>query len=91
MLIIFKPREGIVGTTSKSALLSLISEGNRFPDNYFWDTEKERLRFDEQDKIRNITRGRAMLLLLSAMISRALITTVKYRLMTNQYIFILNN
>ena len=35
-----KPKEGILGTNKKSALLSIITEGNKFPDTYFWDTEK---------------------------------------------------
>jgi hypothetical protein len=34
------------------------------------------LKFDEKDKIRNITRGRAVLLIMSAVVSRGLITTV---------------
>ncbi|CAF0757635.1 unnamed protein product [Brachionus calyciflorus] len=81
--------KGIVGTTAKSALLSLISEGNKFPDNYFWDEEKERLKFDENGKIRNINRGRAILILMSAMISRGLITTllikpIKFRLLRGE-------
>ncbi len=71
-----KPKEGIIGTTSKSALLSLISEGNKFPENYFWVTEKERLKFDEKEKMRSVTRGRAVLLLMGALVSRGLITTV---------------
>lgn len=36
-----KPKEGILGTNpSKSALLNLISNNNKFPDIYFWETEK---------------------------------------------------
>ncbi len=72
----FMPKDGVLGTTTKSALLTLISEGNRFPPNYFWDSERKRLNFDEQGKIRGVKRGRAMLLLMSAMVSRGLITTV---------------
>ncbi|RNA10585.1 relA-associated inhibitor-like [Brachionus plicatilis] len=85
----FMPKEGIIGTTAKSALLTLISEGNKFPENYFWDGEKERLKFDENGKIRNINRGRAILILMSAMISRGLITTllikpIKFRLLRGE-------
>jgi hypothetical protein len=40
IFLFFQPKEGISGTNTKSALLSLISEGNKFPDNYFWDIEK---------------------------------------------------
>jgi hypothetical protein len=37
----FMPKEGILGTNPvKSALLTLISNGNKFSDNYFWDSEK---------------------------------------------------
>jgi hypothetical protein len=62
-------------------MLSLISEGNKFPDNYFWDTEKDRLVFDQETgKIKKITRQRAILLLMSTTISRGLITTVIYKI-----------
>ena len=54
----------------------MISEGNKFPDNYFWAAEKERLKFDDKEKIRTISRGRAVLLIIGAMISRGLIATV---------------
>jgi hypothetical protein len=76
-------------------LLSIISEGNKFPDNYFWETEivrkkqikfkvkilififyQEIIEFDEKGKTRNITKQRAILLLMSVCISRALVTTV---------------
>jgi hypothetical protein len=58
-------------------MLSLISEGNKFPDNYFWDIEKERLVFEQETgRIKKITRERAILLLMSTTISRGLITTV---------------
>ena len=40
----FMPKEGILGINpAKSALLNLISNGNKFADNYFWDSEKVKL------------------------------------------------
>jgi hypothetical protein len=36
----FLPKEGILGTNHNSALVSLISNGNRFPDFSFMDVER---------------------------------------------------
>lgn len=36
----FLPKEGILGTNQNSALVSLIANGNRFPDYSFMDTER---------------------------------------------------
>ncbi|CAF2525734.1 unnamed protein product [Rotaria sp. Silwood2] len=78
------PKDGVLGTEKNSAVSALIQNGNPFPENYFWQCERELLEFDHL-KVINITNQQAKLLLIGIFIFRALITTlllkpVKYRL-----------
>lgn len=83
-IVDFMPKDGVLGTGKSSAVSNLLQNGNPFPSNYFWDCEKEHLEFIE-NKVININRKRAVILLTGIFIFRALITTllikpVKYRL-----------
>ncbi|CAF0730608.1 unnamed protein product [Rotaria sordida] len=82
-IVDFMPKDGILGTAKNSAVSALIQDGNPFPDNYFWQCEKNILEF-HKSKIINITKQRAILLLIGIFIFRALVTTLlikptKYR------------
>ncbi|CAF5106553.1 unnamed protein product, partial [Rotaria magnacalcarata] len=74
-IVDFMPRDGVLGTAKNSAVAALIQDGNPFPDNYFWQCEKEILEFNK-GKLINITKQRAILLLIGIFIFRALVTTV---------------
>ncbi|CAF1069556.1 unnamed protein product [Rotaria sordida] len=83
-IIEFMPKDGVLSTEKDSAVSALIQDGNPFPENYFWQCERELLDFDHS-KVINITKQRARLLLIGSFIFRALITTlllksIKYRL-----------
>ncbi|UJR10133.1 hypothetical protein I4U23_014352 [Adineta vaga] len=87
-IIQFMPKDGILGTTKTSAISIYLQNGNPFPDNYFWQCEREHLEFDHL-KLINITKQRAILLLIDLFIFRALVTTllikpIKYRLILGQ-------
>ncbi|CAF0857596.1 unnamed protein product [Rotaria sordida] len=82
-IVDFMPKDGILGTAKNSAVSALIQDGNPFPDNYFWQCEKNILEF-HKSKIINITKQRAILLLIGIFIFRALVITLlikptKYR------------
>ncbi|CAF1128025.1 unnamed protein product [Rotaria sordida] len=82
-IVDFMPKDGILGTAKNSAVSALIQDGNPFPDNYFCQCEKNILEF-HKSKIINITKQRAILLLIGIFIFRALVTTLlikptKYR------------
>ncbi|CAF1206699.1 unnamed protein product [Rotaria sordida] len=83
-IIEFMPKDGVLSTEKDSAVSALIQDGNPFPENHFWQCERELLDFDHS-KVINITKQRARLLLIGSFIFRALITTlllksIKYRL-----------
>ncbi|CAF3561273.1 unnamed protein product [Adineta steineri] len=87
-IIQFMPQDGVLGTTKKSAISSFLQDGNSYPERYFWQCEREYLDFDNS-KLINITKQRAILLLIGLFIFRALITTllikpIKYRLILGQ-------
>ncbi|CAM2713429.1 unnamed protein product [Rotaria socialis] len=87
-IVDFMPKDGVLGTAKNSAVAALIQDGNPFPDNYFWQCEKEILEFNKT-KIINITKQRAILLLIGIFIFRALVTTllikpIKYRFLLGE-------
>ncbi|CAF2052016.1 unnamed protein product [Rotaria magnacalcarata] len=87
-IVDFMPRDGVLGTAKNSAVAALIQDGNPFPDNYFWQCEKEILEFNK-GKLINITKQRAILLLIGIFIFRALVTTllikpIKYRFLLGE-------
>ncbi|CAF2650945.1 unnamed protein product [Rotaria sp. Silwood2] len=87
-IVDFMPKDGILGTAKNSAVSALIQDGNPFPDNYFWQCEKDMLEFNKA-KIINVTKQRATLLLIGIFIFRALVTTllikpIKYRFMLGE-------
>jgi hypothetical protein len=46
--LFFQPRDGVLGTAKNSAVSALIQDGNPFPDNYFWQSEKVKYFFFNQ-------------------------------------------
>ncbi|CAF3539007.1 unnamed protein product [Adineta steineri] len=87
-IVDFMPKDGVLGTSKNSAIAALIQNGHPFPDNYFWQCEKELLEFNKS-KLTHITKQRAILLIIGSFIFRALVTTlltkpIKYRLLLGQ-------
>lgn len=72
----FMPKEGIIGTNSSSALIPLISNGNRFPEAEFMEIEKDRLEFDEYSRIKNINQDKSMFLIMHSFITKGLVKTL---------------
>ncbi|UJR35904.1 hypothetical protein I4U23_028647 [Adineta vaga] len=87
-IVDFMPKDGVLGTSKTSAIAALIQPGNPFPENYFWQCERELLDFNKT-RLVNITKQRAIILIIGSFIFRGLVTTlltkpIKYRLLLGQ-------
>ncbi|XP_067933391.1 uncharacterized protein [Watersipora subatra] len=70
------PKTGVLGTHRKAVVFEMLLEGKVYPNGYFWEIEKNGLKFDEEGKTMDIDDDRARSLLIGMFLSRGLVTTL---------------